>query len=705
MADQDRTAPPAEQYIVTARKWRPQRFADVVGQEHVTRTLRNAVETKRIHHAYIFNGPRGVGKTTTARIMAKAVNCENLGVDFEPCNQCSSCLEINSGRSFDVIEIDGASNNSVDDIRKLRDNAKYPPAKGRYKMYIIDEVHMLSTSAFNALLKTLEEPPKHLLFVFATTEPHKVPATILSRCQRFDFRRMQVDEIAAQLRHIATQEGITIDDESLAVIGKKGDGSMRDSQSIFDQVIAFCGKTVEYSRVNEALNLIDQEFYFGVSKAIREHDVAKILDIAREVFTRGYDLQECLSGLAEHFRNILTVLATGDTRLIEASKLHREQYAREAVLFSQADVLQFMSLIIATERDLRFAPQPRLRLEFALVQMAKMDSAIQIAELLAELGELKKKLDELVNLHPSQAASMLASLPGLTSDQQSATGNQSDADQTNGEDIASIPPVKKSATTTNATEREEHNERDKEEDSDHDDQEDKIINGEAAPQPDEQADEQTDEQPDERAAKQDAEASSHLAPAERIAAEWHRRLSASEQLDAGLKKYLTDGSMIEVECADGEFHITSNHTFVADSFVSKKTHLEGVLREEFGAEVRVVVVGGSQIEAASLFSDFFSSPTEASHSSASKRLIKASVRSSVPPAPSLNGVEGHPTTTEEARSEQSSHTSHSLPLGIESAFPNTDAAATEEELIEDTGNHALDASIRAVFGAVAVPVR
>lgn len=388
MPDQDTLQ---EQYIVTARKWRPQRFADVVGQEHVSRTLRNAVQSGRIHHAYIFNGPRGVGKTTTARILAKAVNCENPSPEFEPCNVCASCTEINTGRSMDVIEIDGASNNSVDDIRKLRENAKYPPIKGQYKMYIIDEVHMLSTSAFNALLKTLEEPPRHLLFVFATTEPHKVPATILSRCQRFDFRRMQIDEIAAQLRYIATQEGITIDDESLAVIGKKGDGSMRDSQSIFDQVIAFCGRTVEYARVNEALNLIDTEFYFTLGRAIREHDVATILDFAREVFMRGYDLQECLHGLAEHFRNLLTVLATQSAALIEASKLHREQYLAEAQKFTQEDVLQYMTIIMNTEQALRFAPQPRLRFEFALVQMAKMDSAIQLSELLAELAELKKK--------------------------------------------------------------------------------------------------------------------------------------------------------------------------------------------------------------------------------------------------------------------------------------------------------------------------
>jgi DNA polymerase-3 subunit gamma/tau len=656
-------ASPAEQYIVTARKWRPQRFADVVGQEHVTRTLRNAVETKRIHHAYIFNGPRGVGKTTTARIMAKAVNCENLGADCEPCNQCSSCVEINTGRSFDVIEIDGASNNSVDDVRKLRDNAKYPPAKGQHKMYIIDEVHMLSTSAFNALLKTLEEPPKHLLFVFATTEPHKVPATILSRCQRFDFRRMQVDEIAVQLRHIATQEGITIDDESLAVIGKKGDGSMRDSQSIFDQVIAFCGKHVEYGRVNEALNLIDQEFYFSVSEAIREHDVARILDIAREVFTRGYDLQECLSGLAEHFRNILTVLATGDTRLIEASKLHREQYAREAVLFAQADVLQFMSLIIATERDLRFAPQPRLRLEFALVQMAKMDSAVQIGELLAELSEmkseLKKKLDDLVNVAfhahraaPENIASSVQAVAEQYVEQQTIQQGtvRKGVDDEESDSFDEIPPLIEETT---------------------------LLESEAA---------------------------FNVVSAERLAAEWHSRLSASESLDAGLKKYLTDGTMIEVECADGELHLSSKHSFVADSFASKKPHLEAVLAEMFGAVVRVVVVGGSQIEAASLFSSYSFASSEASSTNASKRRIQATVR---PQAAVVQHPQEH-SVHDELGSDTDEMTLYGSTNGAIQSFANgvSSAFSSEEEVVSgDTGDHALDASIRAVFGAVAMQVR
>jgi len=379
MADQ-------QSFIVTARKWRPLKFSDVVGQEHITTTLKNAIKSDRIHHAYLFTGPRGVGKTTCARIMARAVNCPNA-VDFEPCNQCQTCTDMLEGRSVDIIEIDGASNNSVDDVRKLRDNAKYAPMSGRFKMYIIDEVHMLSTAAFNALLKTLEEPPAHLIFVFATTEIHKVPATILSRCQRYDFRRMEIDTIVQQLQHIADNDGITIDDGSLVAVAKKADGSMRDAQSIFDQVVAFCGMTIRYADVSTALHLIDLDFYFGLSEAIRAHDVQRMFDMARQVIGRGYDLQECLVGLLEHFRNILTVIATKGAQLIDASHADRDRYIAEAALFTKADVVRIMTLITQGEAVLRQnPPQPRIRFEFTLVQLATMDSTIELSDLLTRLG-------------------------------------------------------------------------------------------------------------------------------------------------------------------------------------------------------------------------------------------------------------------------------------------------------------------------------
>ncbi len=374
-----------EQFVVTARKWRPMQFHEMVGQDHVATTLRNAVTGGRVHHAYLFTGPRGVGKTTTARLLAKSLNCFQPAPDGEPCNLCDSCKDIVEGRSLDVVEIDGASNNSVDDVRKLRDNAKYPPIHGKFKVYIIDEVHMLSTSAFNALLKTLEEPPPHLLFIFATTEVHKVPATILSRCQRFDFRRMDIDTIVTQLEKIAAGEGIIIDKESLLAIAKKADGSMRDSQSIFDQVVAFCGKDVRSDAVHNALHLIDEDFFFSITHAIYQRDVATMFRLAQMVNEKGYEVQECLNGLLEHLRNMLSVLATGSTKLIESATVYLERYEREAVHFTQPDIIRLMTLVTTTQQEIRFSTQPRFRFELMLSQMAMMDSTVILSELIEEL--------------------------------------------------------------------------------------------------------------------------------------------------------------------------------------------------------------------------------------------------------------------------------------------------------------------------------
>jgi DNA polymerase-3 subunit gamma/tau len=377
-----------QEFIVTARKWRPLTFNSVVGQEHITTTLKNAIKTGRIHHAYLFCGPRGVGKTTTARILARAVNCLQP-IDAEPCNQCTNCEAALNNRSIDIIEIDGASNNSVDDVRTLRENAKYPPSQGKYKMYIIDEVHMLSTSAFNALLKILEEPPSHLLFVFATTEAHKVPATIISRCQRFDFRRMEIPDIVYQLRNIAQKEEISIDEESLITIAKKADGSMRDSQSIFDQVIALCGKNVSYSEMAKSLHLLDEDFFFQLSEAISNKDSAKVFELSQIVISQGYEIQEVLSGLLEHFRNILTVIITQNTKLLNTSKEFEKKYLEISKKISKSDILRYIHIINNTEQAIKYLPQPRVRFELALINIAEMDKSIELKTLIEEIRQIK----------------------------------------------------------------------------------------------------------------------------------------------------------------------------------------------------------------------------------------------------------------------------------------------------------------------------
>jgi DNA polymerase III subunit gamma/tau len=376
-------------YIVTARKWRPMKFEDVAGQAHITTTLRNAISSRRLAHAYLFSGPRGVGKTTTARLLAKAVNCAHPA-DQNPDNTCESCLEITEGRSFDVLEIDGASNRGVEEIRNLRESVRYAPTKGSYKVYIIDEVHMLTKEAFNALLKTLEEPPPHVLFVFATTELHKVPATILSRCQRFEFRRIRTEEITANLRAIAKAEDLHADDDALMLVARKADGSLRDAQSLFDQVIALCGRSVTSAGMVEALNMVDQEVYFRVTDLVKSGDVAGGLALVDELMRQGHDLREFLGGLIEHFRNLLVVKSTGSTELIEASDLFRGRYAKETGAFSVADLLRLQRLVAGTESALRWTTQPRFKVEADIVQLISQPKAQEVAELLRRLDEVKK---------------------------------------------------------------------------------------------------------------------------------------------------------------------------------------------------------------------------------------------------------------------------------------------------------------------------
>jgi DNA polymerase-3 subunit gamma/tau len=372
-------------FLVTARKYRPSTFQEVVAQGHVVNTLLNSIRMGRIAHAYLFSGPRGVGKTTTARIFAKALNCPNAK-EGEPCNTCDTCVEISQGRCIDIIEIDGASNNGVEQVRTIRDSVRYMPTREKYKMYIIDEVHMLSKGAFNALLKTLEEPPAHAIFIFATTEPHRLPPTVISRCQRYDFRRIALDDIVGQLKHICLQEGIEAEDSALFAVARKGDGSMRDSESIFDQVVAFSGDRLTYESVRQVLHFVDQETFFQLTDLIITNNSSGGFALAEEVVMSGYDIQDFLSGLEEHYRNLLVARATGETQLIEAPEDIRERYTRVAEQFSEGDLLRLLKITAQTMQAVKFSPQPRLKFEVALIDMIKMDSTIEISTLLSSMG-------------------------------------------------------------------------------------------------------------------------------------------------------------------------------------------------------------------------------------------------------------------------------------------------------------------------------
>jgi DNA polymerase-3 subunit gamma/tau len=424
-------------YQVTARKWRPLVFEDVVGQSHVTSTLRNAIASNRLAHAYIFSGARGTGKTTTARILAKAINCPSPK-DTNPDNECEICKEITAGRSLDVIEIDGASNRGVEEIRNLRESVRYTPARGKHKVYIIDEVHMLTKEAFNALLKTLEEPPEHVVFIFATTEVHKIPMTILSRCQRFDFRRISVEEIAANLREISREEGVSIDEEALMVIAKKADGALRDAQSIFDQIRSFCGNKIQAVDVLKVLNVVDQELYFRVTDLIKAQDTRGGIQLVDEIVKGGYDLREFLGGLAEHLRNLLIVVTTEATELVETSEPYRKRYRDESAHFRQNDILRLIKIVNELEQSIRWSAQPRFKLESGLLQLIKLERSVQIEALLGQIDELKKKL--VPSSNPGQRTT--STQPPETGNEVRVVGSVSAGRLRNAPPAYEAPPVK-----------------------------------------------------------------------------------------------------------------------------------------------------------------------------------------------------------------------------------------------------------------------
>ena len=360
-----------EQFIVSARKYRPDTFESLIGQENIARTLKNSIIRGQLAHAYLFCGPRGVGKTTTARIFAKSINCLNPGPDMEPCGKCESCLSFAEGRSYCIHELDAASNNSVDDIRNLTDMVRIPPQVGKYSVYIIDEVHMLSSAAFNAFLKTLEEPPAHAIFILATTEKHKILPTILSRCQTFDFNRISIPDIVRNLTDIASKEGITIDNESLHVIAVKADGAMRDALTIFDQIVAFCGKEVRYEDVIRDLNVLDYEYYFKIIDNSLSGDYTSSLLLFDEILSKGFNALYFVSGLSSHLRDLLVCKNSHGSALLSLPPSLIERYREQAARCSVQFIFSSLNITMSCEASYRQSGNQRLLIEFALMRLAE----------------------------------------------------------------------------------------------------------------------------------------------------------------------------------------------------------------------------------------------------------------------------------------------------------------------------------------------
>ncbi len=377
-------------YLVLARKWRPQVFEDVVGQRHITKTLQNAISQNRVSHAFLFTGSRGVGKTSTARILAKALNCER-GPDINPCNQCKTCEEITHGTSLDVIEIDGASNRGIDEIRELRENARYTPAKSRYKIYIIDEVHMLTREAFNALLKTLEEPPPHIIFIFATTEPHKIPETILSRCQRYDFRRIPLRLIIESLKRIVDEEKINISERGIFFIAQESDGSLRDAQSILDQVISYSGKEIKDEDIADILGLIDRQIIYDTIEAVIERDAARCLRIVDHVYQYGIDLQHFCRELLKYIRNLIIMkVSKNPEALLELTEDEFEILKNQAENLDIEQLNHLFSILLKGEEEIAQSTFPRVMLEMTLIRMANIKQIVQIDEIIKKLEKMEK---------------------------------------------------------------------------------------------------------------------------------------------------------------------------------------------------------------------------------------------------------------------------------------------------------------------------
>jgi DNA polymerase-3 subunit gamma/tau len=383
-----------ENFIVSARKYRPQTFDTVVGQSSITNTLKNAIRNEHLAQAFLFCGPRGVGKTTCARILAKTINCENVSENIEACNECESCVSFNQSASFNIHELDAASNNSVDDIRNLVDQVRIPPQVGRYKVYIIDEVHMLSQQAFNAFLKTLEEPPPYAKFILATTEKHKIIPTILSRCQIYDFKRITVEDIALHLANVAKQEDVDAEADALHIIAQKADGALRDALSIFDQIVSSGGKKITYKNVVENLNVLDYDYFFKITESIIAGDIVNTLLIINDIFDNGFDGQHFILGFGEHLRNLLVCKDKATISLLEVGEKIKNRYLEQ----SSASSLQFLikALDINNKCDINYkeSNNKKLHLELALMQMSSMEGVLEMKEPVAVIQPPKPKTKE-----------------------------------------------------------------------------------------------------------------------------------------------------------------------------------------------------------------------------------------------------------------------------------------------------------------------
>ena len=411
-----------ENYIVSARKYRPTTFESVVGQEALTQTLRNAIRTNHLAHAYLFCGPRGVGKTTCARIFAKTINCLNPTAEHDACNACESCVAFNEQRSFNIHELDAASNNSVEDIRSLIDQVRIPPQIGKYSVYIIDEVHMLSQGAFNALLKTLEEPPAYAIFILATTEKHKVLPTILSRCQVYDFSRITVADTIHHLQYVAKQEGINASEEALNVVAQKADGGMRDALSIFDQLVSFCGTIISYEQAIEVLNVLDTDCYFRLVEAALSGNVSEALLLLNEVLQKGFDAGHFVTGFAQHLRDVLVSKDAATVQLLETSEAIRQHYQEQAQRCNAKWLFNALDIMNTCDIQYRTAKNKRLTVELALVKLCRLNEPVDAAPPKSPSAPAKPAVQSNATVAPPREAKVAAPAPAPR-----ATTNQSAA--------------------------------------------------------------------------------------------------------------------------------------------------------------------------------------------------------------------------------------------------------------------------------------